>query len=136
MTQPDATTPPPPTGMNKPMTRRGCVLGVLAWAVLMALPICALVAAVRGEVGWQRGPFTDDRVWIVRSDEGARGERPSGLAYASTRITTGRAGQDSPVCVTTRVYFWMWQGENESIAYCECYTPTGEGEYAAAGACE
>jgi hypothetical protein len=122
--------------MNKPMTRRGCVLGVLIWAVLMALPVCGVVAALRGEVAWERGPFVEDRVWLVRVDEGSRGERVSGLAYGSMRISAGRPGQDVPVCVTTHVYFWMWRGENEAVTYCECYRPLGAGEYEAAGACE
>ena len=118
------------------MTRRGCLFGVLAWALVMSLPICVLLVALRGEVGWQRGPFTDDRLWVVYADEGSRGLRPSGIAYAATRVVTGRTAQDEPVCVTTRVQFWMWRGENEAVTYCECYTPLAGGAYEAAGACE
>lgn len=131
-----APAPAPPTGLNKPMTRRGCVLGLLAWAVLMSLPICVLIVAVRGEVAWERGPFVEDRVWLVRVDEGSRGARPGGVAYGTMRITSGRPNTDGPVCVTTNIRFWMWRGESETVRYCECYQPVGGGEYEAAGECE
>jgi hypothetical protein len=121
--------------MNKPMTRRGCVVGVLLWAMVMALPVCALVFAVRGEVNWRRGAFVEDRLWIVRADEGSRGERPGGLAYSAQRITSGRPGDGGAVCVTTRVYFWLWRGPDERLTYCECYLPAEGGQYQAAGEC-
>ena len=122
--------------MNKPMTRRGCWLGVLIWAVVMALPACGLWLAVQGQVAWERGPFTEDRLWLVRTDTDGRGERVSGLAYGAMRISSGRPDSDAPVCVTTRVYFFLWRGESERVSYCECYAPTEGGGYEAAGVCE
>jgi len=120
--------------MNKPMTRRGCVLGVLLWALVMTLPLCALIFAIRGEVAWRRGPFTEDRLWIIRTDEGSRGERTGGLAYSSTRVTSGRAGDGQPICARTSIRFWLWRSEDESVTYCECYQ-AGPGGYQATGAC-
>ncbi len=133
-----ATTPPapaqPPTGMNKPMTRRGCVVGVLLWAVLMSLPICLFVLATRGELAWQRGPFTEDRVWLVRADRAA-GQPESGLAYSSARVSSGSTSSAGPVCVTTRVYFWLWGADDETLVFCECYQPDAAGGYETTGAC-
>ncbi len=116
------------------MTRRGCLLGMALWAVIMTLPLCALAVAIRGEVSWQRGPFTEDRVWIVRSDPGS-GEEAAGLAYSSVRVTSGRPGNGGPVCARTRVNFWLWAGDSETVDYCECYQPTGGGDYDVTGAC-
>ena len=125
--------PRPPTGMNKPMTRRGCVLGVAVWALVMTLPICILVLAMRGELAWQRGPFTEDRIWLVRADPSA-GQRQSGLAYSSVRVTDGRVGDGGPVCASTRVYFWLWGADDEVLQFCECYAVGTDG-YEATGAC-
>lgn len=124
--------------MNKPMTRRGCLIGLLIWAVVMLLPLVVIIFFLQGEVAWERGPFVEDRLWLVRTDEDGRGERMSGLAYGAMRISEGRPGTSDTVCVTTRVYFWMWRGESESeaVTYCECYAPTGGGDYEAAGTCE
>ena len=117
------------------MTRRGCVLGLLVWALVMALPICILALAVRGELGWRRGPFASDRVWIVRADPRA-GQPESGLAYESVRVSSGQVNAQGPVCARTRVVFRFWDGETETVDYCECYQPAPDGGYSLTGPCE
>ena len=120
--------------MNKPMTRRGCVLGVAVWAVIMTLPICVLVLAVRGELSWRRGPFTEDRVWIVRSDPAA-GDETAGLAYSTIRVASGRPGAAGPVCVRTRSTFLLWSGATDNVDYREAYEPGDNGRYQVTGNC-
>ena len=104
------------------MTRRGCLLGALLWALVMTLPLCALVLAIRGEIGWRRGDFAEDRVWLVHA-AGRPGEAARGLAYSAARVIDRPAAPDQTVCVRTRVYFWLWQGRSERIDYCDCYVP-------------
>ena len=124
-------------GDQKPMTRRGCLLGVMAWLLIMALPLCALVFAMRGEMGWQRGPFVEDRIWLVNL-EGAPGqETASGLAYSATRLSAQPSARPTDICVKTSVYFLLWRGQSESLSYCECYqpNPAASGGYDPLGAC-
>jgi hypothetical protein len=128
----------PQRAIDKPMTRRGCVLGVAAWLVVMALPVCALVFAARGELSWQRGPFTADRVWLVNMESGRGQERASGLAYSASRVRSRPpAGSEGAVCVETDVYFFLWRGQSEAVTYCECFRPRpgAEGEYELLGEC-
>jgi hypothetical protein len=108
--------------MDRPMTRRGCLIGALLWAVVMTAPLCALVLAVRGEIGWRRGGFVEDRLWLV-NETGAPGEAARGLAYSAARTIGRPAAPDGPICVRTRVYFWLWQGQSERLEYCDCYVP-------------
>lgn len=117
------------------MTRRGCFLGVLVWAVVMALPACVFLLAIRGELGWRRGPFTADRVWLVRADPRA-GQPQSGLAYETVRVFSGQADAQGPVCARTRVFFRFWNGETETVDYCDCYQPTADGSYDLTGPCD
>jgi hypothetical protein len=123
-----------PTALDKPMTRRGCVIGVALWALVMALPVCLFALAMRGELGWQRGPFNEDRVWLIRADPNAE-QAQSGLAYQNVRVVEGRTGNGTPVSVRTRVYFWLWEGESETVEFCESYQPDANGSYQATGAC-
>jgi hypothetical protein len=135
MTDEPQPTPKPRSALDKPMTRRGCVLGVAAWAVVMALPVCIFALAIRGELGWQRGPFTSDRLWIVRADP-RNGQPESGLAYESVRVSSGRANAQGPVCARTRVYFRFWDGASETLDFCECYAPGANGAYDPTGSCQ
>ena len=121
--------------MNKPMTRRGCLLGVLAWLLLMTLPLFALVLAMRGEVGWRRGAFVEDRVWLVHLDNEPGGERASGLAYSATRLAARPAAGPHAICARTRVYFFLWRGASEPADYCECFRLAPGGSYEALGSC-
>ncbi len=124
----------PPRAGDRPMTRRGCVLGVAAWLVVMSLPLCALLLAVRGELAWRRGDFAEDRVWVVRQAGGAGPDSAAGLAYSRTRVA-GRPSPGGDLCTRTQVYFLLWRGQSETVAYCECYQALEGGGYAPTGAC-
>lgn len=118
------------------MTRRGCVLGCLAWLVIMTLPLLAILLAVRGELAWQRGDFVEDRLWLVRTDD-LPGEEAAGLAYSASRLVRDPSAPVGQVCVRTRVTFLLWRGASESFDYCECYQarPAPAEGYDPLGAC-
>jgi hypothetical protein len=120
--------------MDRPMTRRGCAGCGLIWLLVMLLPLLALMIAVRGELSWRRGDFTEDRVWLVRDPGERPGGSAAGLAYSATRLERA-GGAPGQVCARTRVYFLLWRGSSESLSYCECYAVGPGGQFDSAGAC-
>ena len=124
-----------PGAGDKPLTRRGCVLGVSIWLALMLLPVCALLLALRGEVAWRRGEFVEDRLWLVQSDTRSGNSAAAGLAYSMTRIVSDQRPVDGPVCLRTRVFFLLWRGASERLTYCECHAPRAAGDFDFMGEC-
>ena len=122
---PGSAAPPAPMGRpaSKPMTWRGCLLASGLWLIVMTVPFCALVLAVREEVAWRRGDFVEDRLWIVRGQAGPGEATASGLGYSAARVISDRRAENGSVCVRTRVYFLLWRGESERVEFCECYAP-------------
>jgi len=119
------------------MTWRGCLLASGLWLIVMTLPCCALVLAVRQEVTWRRGDFVEDRLWIVRGEAGPGRQAVSGLGYSAARVISDQRPADGPVCVRTRVYFLLWRGQSERVEFCECFTPRPApgGGFEASGSC-
>ena len=119
------------------MTRRGCLLGLTAWLLIVTVPLALLVFAIRGEVVWQRGPIVEDRLWLVNL-QGANGEESaSGLAYSATRLVNNAAPANGQLCARTQVVFLLWRGHSAPSDYCECYQPrpAPQGGYEPIGAC-
>ena len=125
----------PRSAGDKPMTRRGCVLGVIIWLLVMTIPICVVVFAIRGEVSWRRGPIVEDRLWLVNQNGAPGEEAESGLAYSATRLVNNPASANDRICAETHVYFLLWRGHSQPVAYCECYQPRPAGGYDVSGEC-
>ena len=119
------------------MTRRGCMLGVALWLLIISLPFCAVLFAIRGEVSWRRGPIVEDRLWLVNLNGAPGEESASGLAYSATRLVSNPAAVEGRVCARTHVYFWLWRGRGDAADYCECYQPrpAPRSGYDPAGSC-
>ena len=134
---PDTTSPVPPLkSADKPMTRRGCLLGLAVWLVVLTVPFSLVLFAMRGEVSWRRGDLVEDRLWLVNSAGSAGQESAAGVAYSATRLaaTSSAAGTR---CARTHVYFLLWRGASEAVDYCECYQPRPAPQtgYESIGAC-
>lgn len=101
--------------------RIGYALLALLWLVVMLTPCLAMALAARGELSWQRGPHTTDRVWLVME----RNQR--GLGYSAERIVSDQRPADGPVCARTTVRYFLWAGSTagQNTEYCECYTADG-----------
>lgn len=97
----------------------GCGLAAVGWLAAMSLPCLLIGLAMAGEVGWRRGPYSSDRLWLIQEVDNR------GLGYAAERIVSDRRAADGPVCVRTRVRFFMWRGRGDPAEYCECYAPDG-----------
>ena len=105
------------------MTRRGCLLGLAIWLLIMTIPFAVVLFAIRGEVAWHRGPIVEDRLWLVNLNGAAGEESAAGVAYSATRLVTNAAAADGRVCARTHVIFLLWRGHSEPADYCECYQP-------------
>ena len=103
------------------MTRRGCLAGLLVWLVVITVPFCLILFAIRGDVSWRRGVLTQDRLWLVAAEPGQGSA--AGVAYSATRLVASPAEPQGAVCARTTVYFFLWRGQSETISYCECYQP-------------
>lgn len=119
------------------MTRRGCLLGLAAWLLIVTVPFCVVLFAIRGEVSWHRGSIVEDRLWLVNLNGAPGEESASGLAYSATRLVANPAAADGRVCARTHVYFLLWRGHSNASDYCECYQPrpTPQTGYDPVGTC-
>ena len=120
---------PDPRPSDRPISRAGCVLIAAAWLAVTAVSCLALTLAMRGELAWRRGEFVEDRLWLVNEAE-ARG-----LGYSAARVISDQSATDGPVCVRTRVRFWLWTGTGEPVEFCECYALAPSGSYESRGNC-
>lgn len=116
------------------MSWRACGLGCGAWLLLLALPLLALWLAVRREVAWTRGPagLEQDRVFYLA--EPAAG----GLGYLAARVVRDDPAAGGPLCVRTRVTYWLWRSAeagDPNTEYCQCYTRAAGGLELAADPC-
>src|ERR1700674_2353317 len=127
----------PRSAADQPMTRRSWLLGLGIWLVIVTVPVCVVLFAIRGEVSWQRGPFVEDRLWLVNLNGVAGEESASGLAYSSTRLVDSPAAAGGRLCARTHVIFLLWRGHSEPADYCECYQarPGPAGSYDPVGVC-
>ena len=118
--------PPPARPADKPMTRRGCLAGIAGWLLLITVPFCLVLFAIRGDITWNRGSLTQDRLWLVNLAAEPGQEAAAGVAYSATRLVTPAAAlAPGALCARTTVHFFLWRGRSETISYCECYQPRG-----------
>ena len=117
------------------MSRAGCVAAVLVWLGVMTIPFLALLLAVKGELTWRRGDFVEDRLWLVNAESGIGHGGANGIGYSSARVLSDHTAADGPVCVRTRVYFFLWKGQSENVTFCDCYTLVEGGGYEPHGSC-
>ncbi|MBI3762422.1 MAG: hypothetical protein HY260_11255 [Chloroflexi bacterium] len=110
---------------SSPWLRRlGCMGGAVLWLAILSLPLFVFILAIKGEMTWKRSEFVEDRIWLIRETENR------GVAYSAARVVSNREAAGGPICVRTRVKFFMWQGAAQDAEFCECYsapgTPLGE----------
>lgn len=108
-------TPPPPTRRRGPLGRLGCALGLLVWLVLILSPCLVFTLATQGEITVTVGgaPGQSARLWLVMEAN----ERGLGLSLPTAQTSA----EGDAVCVQTDVRYLLWQGQAESVSYCECY---------------
>src|SRR6476620_3903236 len=111
----------PRSAGDKPMTRRGCLVGLAVWLLIVTIPFVVVLFAIRGEFIWHRGPIVEDRLWLVNLNGPAGEESAGGLVYASTRLVANPPAAAGRVGAQTHVVYLLWRGHSEPADYCECY---------------
>ena len=114
---------PPPLDASQALPKRkrgllgrlGCALGLLVWLVLILSPCLVFTLATQGELVLNLGsaPSQTARAWLVMEAD----ERGLGLSLPSVQPSA----DGNALCVQTDVRYLLWQGQTDSVSYCECY---------------
>ncbi len=97
------------------------LLVLLVWLALMLLPALAFVLARNGQV--QVGD-SDGRHWRLFLVQDADAE---GLGLEVARPVAPSLDAPGATCLRTNVGYWLWTGEGQDVAYCQCVdVATGE----------
>jgi hypothetical protein len=80
----------------------------------MALPILAVVLAVRGELMIGSDQGNNIRIFMASDDE-----------VEGIGLQRVKESGSSPGCLQTSVSYLLWEGQSAGLntAFCECYTP-------------
>lgn len=106
----------------------GCLFGLALWFLVMLTPMFFIILAIEGEITIPRGDDVPDRHRHPRLQISLLMEADKrGLSFTNTSIAEEAA---DTLCLQTNVRYLMWEGEGESVVYCECYTrDTPESEW-------
>lgn len=97
--------------MNPWLRRILYLLFFLFWLAIMAFPVVAFTLATNGELqlgGEQRHL----RLFMVQE------EGNQGVGIQWTRPQRGAS-----TCIKTNLSYFMWEGEGQSSAFCQCFDP-------------
>ena len=114
--------------LGRAVRRIVITLALLLWIVILSVPLLALLLATRGQLQWQRGNFSGDRIWLLSNNKQA------GVAWEARRLTSQAPDR---ACVTTRVSFLVWRGLADGLyaEYCDCYDLPAAEPLVATGTC-
>jgi hypothetical protein len=101
------------------------LLAVLIWLAVMSLPILAFLLATRGQIvaGDQSGSHL--RLFLLQEPD------EQGIGVEWVRPASAGTG-----CSRGTVRYFMWEGEGQDTAFCQCQDPaTGEYRPPASDSC-
>jgi len=105
--------------------------GVLLWVVILLIPLSVMLLAIRGEFRFDLpgdAPNREMRVWMVMEKD------QRGIAY-SRPFVVDRDTEE--IAVQTNVRYMLWEGDSETVSYCQSYTREGAAaSWAMAGSTE
>lgn len=99
---------------RSPLRRIGCGVLLVIWFALLLTPCFLITLAVQQEVRISTGgaPGQELRVWLLMEVD----TRGVGVSTGTVKSQT-----DTNMCVQTDIRYFLWQGSEESVSYCECY---------------
>jgi hypothetical protein len=99
--------------MNRWPRYFGYLVFLLVWLVLISLPTFAFILAARGQIELGSSESQYLRVFLLqeKDDEGL------GVEYA-------RSVSSQPHCLQTSVSYFLWAGQAQNVAFCQCIDPT------------
>jgi len=95
------------------------LLIAVAWLAILTLPTLAFFLARNGQL--QLGD-SDGRHWRLFLLQEARTE---GLGLERGRPVAPPLDAPDAFCLKTSVNYWMWAGQAQDVAYCQCAAATG-----------
>ncbi len=100
--------------MRRLLRRVGCLLGMVAWLLLLLVPCLMIGLMIRGEIVWERGPRDSDRLYLIQAAPEA------GVGLSSVRPAAAAAAD--AVCARTTERLWLWkpQGQYGETTTCSC----------------
>lgn len=110
-----ATTPPAEVRIG----RRGCIIGVIIWLVVMTIPAFILLLAIQQEVTiWHGSGFPEREAHPLLQVRLIMEIESRGVSIGTSHISRET---ETLACVQTNVNYLLWQGQGESASYCDCY---------------
>ncbi len=115
--------------MRKVLRRTGCLLGMLVWLFLLLVPCLMIGLMIRGELVWERGPRTSDRLYLIQAAPEA------GVGLSSVRPAP--AAQAGLLCTQSIERLWLWKpaGRYDETSTCTCSRLDAGGGEVPAGDC-
>ncbi len=104
--------------------RAGCGCAVIAWSLIMLLPLALFILAVQGEIAlWHGDRIPEPAAHPMLQVRLLSEIRSQGLVITSASLAdqTEHEGQ-ARACVQTHVRYLMWEGAGQDASYCDCYT--------------
>lgn len=91
--------------------RLGCFL--IFWLLFILSPCLLVTLASVGQLSISQGvlPGQELRVWLIMEVD------HRGLGFSGTALLS-RGDQQ---CLQTDVRYWLWQGQQQPLSYCDCY---------------
>lgn len=97
---------------------------LLFWLALVLFPGFAFILAANGQIELGDDPQRHLRIFLIsETDAGGVG------------IERARPVRDPAGCAETSVSYLMWQGEGESVRFCQCYDEQGGVIFTRSAAC-
>jgi hypothetical protein len=99
---------------RSPLRRIGCGILLVFWFALLLTPCFLITLAVQQEVRITTGPVPGQelRVWLIMEAE------TRGLGVSTGNVATQT---ETSLCLQTDIRYFLWQGSEAPVSYCECY---------------
>lgn len=106
-------------GHRSILRRPGCLFGLILWCIVMLLPFAMVILAVESHITWSHGKGMPERAEHPRLEIRLLSE----IDYRGLSITNSsiKFEDDTNMSVQTNVRFFLWEGEGESVIYCDYY---------------
>ncbi len=110
--------------MRRWLRRLAYLLVLTLWLLLLAFPAVAFMLATRDQIEIGSDPARHLRLFLVSEPDA------QGVGVERARPVRERAG-----CSQTTISFLMWEGQSESLVYCQCFDEAGGVVFSESGAC-
>lgn len=100
--------------------RLGCGAIFFIWLFFILLPTFLLILAFQGEIGfWHGGDMPEPEAHPMLLVRLVMDIENQGFSVTSSSVSEQT---ETAICVQTHVRFLLWEGDGDSVGYCDCYT--------------